>query len=411
MITDYALLVTNMNSKLKTQNSKLLPNLLYFVEGLRRAGVSVSLKQTLEATQALELVDVGHREQVYFALRGVLINRKEDLRLFDQLFNLFWSLPRAEKGRGQKTPIAPRHNVPERKRLNIATLMAQKARQTDPQLDIADKGGSFSSTEVLQNKEFSGMTPEELATVKKLIQTMQWPVNLRQTRRYVPDRSGNRLNLRRVLRSSTQFDGVPLKLAWKSRKIKPRPIIVLADISGSMEKYSRLLLQFCYSMTRGLYDVESFVFGTRLSRITPQLRVKNIDRAINDAGREVIDWSGGTRIGESLRIFNRRWSRRVLRRGAIVLVISDGWERGDVSVLRQEMRYLQHRCHRLIWLNPLLGNNAYQPLVEGMAAALPYVDDFLPAHNLQSLADLSRHLGTLGRQRSARPMAKRVQTQ
>ena len=385
-----------------------LSNLLYFVEGLRRVGVSVSLEQTLEATRALELVDVGYREQVYFALRGVLINRKEDLRLFDQLFNLFWSLPQAEKGRGQKTPIAPRHNVPERKRLNIATLMAQKARQTDPQLDIADKAGSFSTTEVLQNKEFSSMTPEELATVKKLIQSMEWRVSLRQTRRYVPDRSGNRLNLRQVLRSSTQYDGVPLKLAWKSRKIKPRPILVLADISGSMEKYSRLLLQFCYSMTRGLYDVESFVFGTRLSRITPQLRVKNIDRAVNDASRQVVDWSGGTRIGESLRVFNRHWSRRVLRRGAIVLIISDGWERGDVSMLRQEMRYLQHRCHRLIWLNPLLGKDAYQPLVEGMAAALPFIDDFLPIHNLQSLETLARYLGALRYRRSARPMAKRV---
>jgi hypothetical protein len=220
----------------------------------------------------------------------------------------------------------------------------------------------------------------------------------------VPDRSGTQLDLRQVMRSFTKYDGVPLKLAWKRRKIKPRPLVVLADISGSMEKYSRLLLQFCYSLTRGLTNVESFVFATRLSRITPQLRVKNIDRAINDASRQVIDWSGGTRIGESLRAFNRTWSRRVLRRGAIVLIISDGWERGDVSVLRREMRYLQHRCHRLIWLNPLLGQTDYRPLVEGMAAALPCVDDFLPAHNLQSLEELARHLGSLGHQRSARPM-------
>jgi hypothetical protein len=384
-----------MNSKLETQNSKLLPNLLYFIEALRRAGINVSLDQTLDAIQALEAVDVGRRDQVYYALRGLLINRKEDLLLFEQLFNLFWSSPSAKKGKGQKSPIAPRHDVPEPKRLNIATLMAQKARQADPSLNIADKAGSFSSTEVLQQKEFSSMTPDELATIKKLIQSMQWQVCLRRTRRHVPDASGNQLNLRRVLRNSIKYGNVPLDLAWRSRKIKPRPIVVLADISGSMEKYSRLLLQFCYSITRGLKDVECFVFGTRLSRITPQLRIKNIDRAIGEASRNVVDWSGGTRIGESLRAFNRDWSRRVLRRGAIILMISDGWERGNVSVLKREMRYLQHRCHRLIWLNPLLGRETYQPRVEGMVAALPFIDDFMPIHNLQSLEALGEHLAQL----------------
>ena len=393
-----------MNSQPPPQNLKAAPpflaNLLYFVEALRRAGVSISLEQTIKVTQALELVEIGSRQQVYYATRGLLINRKEDLRLFDRLFNLFWSSPQVQKGKGQKTPIAPRHDVPEPKRLTIATLMAQKARAGDPPVDIADKTGTFSATEILQNKEFSTMTLEELAAIKKLIQSMKWQASLRQTRRYIPDRRGSQLNLRRVMRNWTKYNGVPLKLAWKSRKIKPRPIVILADISGSMEKYSRLLLQFSYSVTRGLQNVECFVFGTRLSRITPHLHLKNIDRAITEAGRVVVDWSGGTRIGESLHTVNRDWSRRVLRRGAIVLIISDGWERGDVSLLQQEMRYLQHRCHRLIWLNPLLGKNTYQPLVEGMAAALPFVDDFLPIHNLQSLGSLAQHLAGLGKYRS-----------
>jgi uncharacterized protein with von Willebrand factor type A (vWA) domain len=273
--------------------------------------------------------------------------------------------------------------------------MAQKAQPGDPTVDAADKTGSFSPTELLQRKEFTTMTPEELETVKKLIQAMQWRVSLRQSRRYIPDRRGHQLDLRQLLRSYARHGGIPFKLTWKSRKVKPRPVVALADISGSMEKYSRLLLQFHYSMLRGLTDVECFVFGTRLTRITPQLRARNIDRAINEAARSVVDWAGGTRIGESLRAFNRHWSRRVLRRGAIVLIISDGWERGDVSLLRQEMRYLQHRCHRLIWLNPLLGKAAYQPLVEGMAAALPFIDDFLPCHNLQSLETLAEHLANL----------------
>lgn len=379
-----------------TYNQTTLPflsNVLYFVDALRRAGLSISLEQSIDVAQALELVNLGSRAQVYYATRGLLVNRKEDLLLFDQLFNLFWSSPRARQTQPPKKAV--RRKAPEPKRLNIATLMAQKAGAGDPQLDLADRAGSFSQTEVLQQKEFSQMTPAELDTIKRLIQSMQWQVSHRLTRRYTPAKQGKQLNLRHMLRSAAKFDGVPLRLHWQRRKIKPRPIVVLADISGSMEKYSRLLLQFCYSMTRGLVQVESFVFGTRLSRITPQLKVKNIDRAINQASRAVVDWSGGTRIGESLRAFNRNWSRRVLQRGAVVLIISDGWERGDVWLLRREMRFLQHRCHRLIWLNPLLGKETYRPQVEGMAAALPFVDDFLPIHNLQSLEALGEHLARL----------------
>jgi hypothetical protein len=293
-------------------------------------------------------------------------------------------------------PVAPRHDPPKQQRLNIATLMAERARRDAPEVDLADKAGSFSAVEILQSKDFSRLTPGELETIKRLIQTMRWRVSLRQTRRHIPDRQGSQLNMRRVMRSCVKHGGVPLRLSWKSRKYKVRPVVILADISGSMEKYTRLLLQFAYSVSRGLGQVECFVFGTRLTRITPQLRTKNIDRAIGEVAEAVFDWSGGTRIGESLAVFNREWSKRVLRRGAIVLIISDGWERGDVSTLRQEMRYLQHRCHRLIWLNPLLGQATYRPMVEGMAAALPFVDDFLPIHNLQSLEALAEHLAGLG---------------
>jgi uncharacterized protein with von Willebrand factor type A (vWA) domain len=238
---------------------------------------------------------------------------------------------------------------------------------------------------------------------------MRWQVSLRRTRRRVSDPKGNLIHLRQVMRSATKYGGMPLALSWQSRKIKQRPFILIADISGSMEKYARLMLQFFYTVSHSLRDVECFVFGTRLTRITLQLKLKNIDSAVAEASSQVIDWSGGTRIGESLRSFNRRWGRRVLRRGAIVLVVSDGWERGDVRILRQEMRYLQHRCHRLIWLNPLLGKTTYQPTVSGMEAALPFVDDFLPVHNLQSLSALSIHLSTLGQRRSVNDMPKRVE--
>ena len=373
-----------------------LQNLLLFTRTLRRVGLPAAPEQSMELAQALTLVDVGNREQVFHAARCLLVTRQEHLRLFETIFNRFWRVHDGRlAGQGQRMPIAPRHRRPPKPRYDIVSLMAAKARPGDREIEVADKAETFSSMEVLHTKEFAQMTDEELEAVKRLIQEIKWPISRRVTRRRVPDKQGSTLHLRQLLRAATKYGGIPLQLSWQSRKIKQRPIILIADISGSMEKYARLVLQFFYSVAHSLKDVESFVFGTRLTRITAQLKLKNIDIAIDDAAREVMDWAGGTRIGDSLRIFNQQWSRRVLRRGALVIIISDGWERGDVSLLRQEMRYLQHRCHRLIWLNPLSGKTTYQPRVEGMAAAMPFVDDFLPIHNLQSLSELAQHLAAL----------------
>lgn len=355
----------------------------------------------MDFTRALELIDISNRDQVYYAARGLLISRQEHLRLFDIVFNRFWRI-HSGQAVGQKAPIAPRHQPQRQKKVDIMTLMAYKPQDGDPEVDVLDRSESYSASEILQQKQFSDMTVEELETIRRLIQEMQWQVSLRQTRRRVSNPKGNILHLRRAMRSAAKHGGIAWELSWQSRKIKQRPIILIADISGSMEKYARLLLQFFYSVTHSLRNVECFVFGTRLTRLTAQLKLKNIDRAIAQASKEVVDWSGGTRIGQSLRSFNRQWSRRVVRRGAIVIIVSDGWERGDVAVLKQEMRYLQHRCHRLIWLNPLLGNKSYEPLVEGMAVAMPFIDDFMPIHNLQSLAALSAHLKLLGPYRSGK---------
>lgn len=376
--------------------SAFLDNIILFVQMLRQAGIPVSTEQTMAFAQALNMINVGEREQVYHAARCLLLNRYENLRLFDTIFNRFWRLPRAEQqSRLQPAPLAPRHERP--KPFTIVNYMAYKARPGDREIEITDKSHTFSNVEIIQRKEFSQMTPEELATIKQMIQAMRWQMSLRQTRRRIPDKQGSTMHLRRVLQSATKYGGVPLKLAWQSRKVKERPFVLIADISGSMEKQARLLLQFFYSISHSFKEVETFVFGTRLTRITGALKLKNIDRAVDEAARNVVDWAGGTRIGESLHVFNQQWSRRVLRRGAIVLIISDGWERGDVAQLKKEMAYLQRRCHRLIWLNPLLGKDDYRPLVEGMAAALPHIDDFLPIHNMQSLQELAEHLGKLGK--------------
>lgn len=361
----------------------------------------------MEFTQALEYLDIRSRDQVYYAARGLLITRYEHLRLFDILFNRFWRMHSGySQSAGQKAPIAPRHQPKQQKKADLMTLMGFKAQENDPEIDIFDRSETYSASEILQQKRFSDMTAEELETVKRLIREMQWQVSLRQTRRRVSNPKGKILHLRKAMRSAAKHGGIAWDLSWQSRKIKQRPMILIADISGSMEKYARLLLQFFYSVTHSLRNVECFVFGTRLTRLTVQLKLKNIDRAINQASKEVVDWSGGTRIGQSLRAFNRQWSRRVVRRGAIVIIVSDGWERGEVEVLKREMRYLQHRCYRLIWLNPLLGSKDYEPLVEGMAAALPFIDDFMPVHNLQSLSALSDHLKQLGKYRSGNTFAR-----
>ena len=203
------------------------------------------------------------------------------------------------------------------------------------------------------------------------------------------------MDLRRTIRHSLRHGGEPLALARRQRKIKPRPLVVLCDISGSMERYSRVLLQFLYVMANRLAHVDVFVFGTRLSRLTRQLRVGTVNTALDGAVASVNDWGGGTRIGSTLHAFNRDWAPRVLGRGAVVLIVSDGWDRGDVALLAQEMARLQRRAHRIIWLNPLLGDPGYAPLVRGIRAALPFVDAMLPVHNLVSLAQLARTLSDL----------------
>jgi uncharacterized protein with von Willebrand factor type A (vWA) domain len=208
--------------------------------------------------------------------------------------------------------------------------------------------------------------------------------------------------MRRTFRQNLRYGGEPLQLAWRRRKLKRRPLVVICDISGSMERYSRVLLKFIYAISNGLEKVEAFVFSTRLTRITHHLKNRDIDTALDEATLSIHDWAGGTRIGESLKTFNYEWGRRVLGQGAIVLLISDGWDRGDIDLLEQEMNRLQLSCHRLIWLNPLLGAENYEPLTRGIQTALPYIDDFLPVHNLKSLEQLGVLLERLGEYRPER---------
>jgi len=239
------------------------------------------------------------------------------------------------------------------------------------------------------------MSAEEAEAVKRMMAHLLWKVSERQTLRKRPGK-GHLMDMRRTLRRSLRSGGEIFRWSFREPKRKPRPLVVIADISGSMERYTRLLLHFIYGMKAALdQPVEAFVFSTRLTRITRPLQIRDLDLALKNVGQLVHDWAGGTRIGESLKTFNFDWGRRVLGRGAVVLIISDGWDRGDVDLLKREMARLRRNCHRLIWLNPLLGAPDYEPLTRGIQAALPHVHDFLPVHNLASLEDLALRLSDL----------------
>jgi uncharacterized protein len=251
---------------------------------------------------------------------------------------------------------------------------------------------TYSAVEVLREKDFATLSEQELHTVTALIHHIEWQPDLRRTRRKKAAGHGSHLDMRRVLRNGLRYGGETIELAWQRPKLKRRPLVVLCDISGSMELYTRVLLQFLYAITHGLHQVEAFAFGTRLTHITRPLQQTDINTALQQAACAVNDWGGGTRIGDSLKAFNYEWARRVLGHGPTVLIISDGWDRGDLELLGREIARLQLSCRRLIWLNPLMGAPEYKPLAQGIQTILPCVDDFLPVHNLASLERLAANL-------------------
>ena len=253
---------------------------------------------------------------------------------------------------------------------------------------------TWSDLQVSADKDFAAFTPEEIASARAVLARLEWSPGERRTRRWVPGR-GTRIDLRRAIADSLGTGGDIVKLARRRRKMRPRALVLLCDVSGSMERYSRMLLHFAHAATRRHARVETFLFSTDLTRITRQLRMANPDAAVAAAARSVHGWSGGTRIGRAIRELHQRWGRRVLNGAPVVLLISDGWDRGDPQELADAIARLQRTSHRLVWLNPLIGTADYAPLTRGLQAALPYVDDFLPARTLNNLADLAVHLNSL----------------
>ena len=382
-----------------------MPNLLVFGRLLRSLGLDVTVGQMIDVLHALERIDIGRREDVYQVMRALLVRRREHLGLFEAAFDAFWSDHGPRWGRRDLHAMGePRGSV--RVQIDVVT---PEGPDSPPDVDGSDGQGltlpeaplqTASSIEQLRDQDFAEFTPDELALARTALARLAWDPGRRLTRRWQAGR-GLRVDLRRAWRHAVRT-GEIVRLPRRIRRTRPRPLVILCDVSGSMERYSRMLLQFAHTLTRTRDRVEAFLFSTRLTRVTLQLRASRIDEAIAAVARSVPDWSGGTRIGDALRMLHQRWARSVLRDQAVVLMVSDGWDRGDPTELRNQVARLQRSCYRLIWLSPLLGTADYAPLTRGLVAALPFVDDFLPARTLANLEDLARHLSLLAPRRQPR---------
>jgi hypothetical protein len=410
----------------------LFHNMLLFSRILREMGLDANPTRTIDLLRSLDHINLGNKEDFYEAGKAIMLRRNEEQAVYDYVFQMFWrrwatndqdnpaQMPTPDDISNSFAPEKPpearqkeqeRADQQEKEGSEISTMSKQISEgdgedEGDPNDENVEKQQTYSAGEILQEKDFQDFTADELDEAKRLMAQLRWQLSFRLCRRFAPNKNGRRLDGRRTVRKSMKYGGIPIELAYKSRKLKPRPIVLICDVSGSMDLYSRLLLQFMHSLENGLKFVETFVFGTRLTRITHELKNKNIDESLRMVSKVVKDWSGGTKIGESLETFNKHWARRVLGHGAVVIIISDGWDRGNVETLRREMAHLQRMSYRLIWLNPLLGLPDYQPLTVGIQAALDYVDDFMPAHNFKSLEALGILLQNLGI--SSRPERKQT---
>jgi uncharacterized protein with von Willebrand factor type A (vWA) domain len=395
---------------------RLLGEAVGFGRSLRAARLAIDLGAAVDFARALTLVDIGDREQVRAAGAAIFVRRRDDRATYDAAFDRWWrrrggrvapgfqpsTLRREDEaaedeahGATPPEPGSERGSMrPEERGTPIPADSSEEVENEAPIEGVVISPDAYSQGEVLRHREFDRMTPAELREAERLVDALVPRLERRRTRRYELHSHGRRLAPRAMFRRNLGTGGQLLTWVWRRQIREPRSLVVLCDISGSMERHSRLLLRFIQALSAASeVRTESFVFGTRLTRVTRLLRDRDRDRALARVADSVNDWAGGTRIGDSFRTFNQRWARRSLRTSGVVVVVSDGWDRGDPALVATETARLRRNCHRLVWLNPLAGTPGYQPLAGGMRAAYPYIDDFLPAGTVASLERLGEILG------------------
>ena len=380
---------------------RLSENIMHFGRVLRRAGLPIGPGQVIGAIHAVTEVGLGNRGDFYWTLHSVFVNRRDQREVFDQAFHIFWRNPEIlEKMMQMVLPdIGSSETMPNTEEISrrVSEALSQSNEKGSKELDQEEKefdaALTWSGSEVLSKKDFEKMSADEIKKAKEAIKRLRLPIMEVPTRRFRSYSSGPRVDMRRTLRAALRSCNGYIPLMRRERRTRRPPLVIICDISGSMERYSRMILHFMHTVMNDRDRVYTFVFGTRLTNVTRYLRYKDVDMALSRIGEEVVDWSGGTRIGRCLHDFNKNWSRRVLAQGAVAIIISDGLDRDEGTGLELEMIRLHKSCRRLIWLNPLLRYEGFQPKVIGIRAMLPHVDEFRTVHNLESLQDLTRVLG------------------
>jgi len=375
-----------------------LPNLLAFGRALKQLGVKVSLSQVMDVSRAVEFVDLADKGDFRALLRSNLISQKEDFPVFDMLFDCFWREQSYERVpmetleiQGTPTESGAQEGGDEE---GLEEALAETVATENVPLENLDEFSipTYSPQELLNRKDFSEMGVEESRAIARAILLIATKIATQISRRKKLGRKGNVVDPRWTMRRNMKYGGEIIDLVNRKRRIKKTRVGLLCDVSGSMDCYSRFLIQFMYGLQNELWGVETFVFSTSLSRITHLIRTKDIANALEKISGSILGWSGGTNIGRSLHTFNRNFAPSMVTHRTVVVIISDGWDRGDVSLLEREMQDLKRRCKKIIWLNPLLASDNYEPLCKGMQAALPYLDLFLSVHNVNSLIALGRTL-------------------
>jgi hypothetical protein len=376
----------------RLRGGNLVNNIILFSRLLKDLGVYITPGMTIDVCKGLKYVDILNKDEFYYTLRANLTYNIDEIRIFDKVFNIFWNKPmdmESEESAGEEDEDSPEIESEKEDKMLSLEEWADDEKEEDLEKETMM---SYSPVEVLKGKDFSALEPDEIDIIRDEISKIVHKIPTIKSRRMKPDPKGKKIDLRTTLRKNMKYGDEIIEITRKKYKIRKPDIVLLCDVSGSMDCYSKFLIQFMYAFQNELNNMETFVFSTKLSRVTDLLKKKNIDKALKEISEKILDWAGGTNIGLSIHVFNRDYAKRVVGPRTIIFIMSDGWDRGDTILLEREMEKLHKMAYRIIWLNPLMSSPSYEPICKGMKAALPHIDSLYPLYNLKTLASLEKFL-------------------